>query len=108
MSIPQNFTSVEQRSLSVTSTSGAVQFTNKDAAAQPDILLTNYGTKGCQVAFGANTLTALNTAGAGGSQQVYVPGGAVMTIGKGAATWMAAICDGADTTNLIALIGRGQ
>lgn len=103
-----NFKCLEQRPLAVTSSSGGVAFTNANSAAAPDIMIVNYGTKGCQVKFGTTTATAVATASAGGTDQVYIAGGVVMTIGKGGANYVAAICDGSDSTNLALHIGYGS
>lgn len=108
MSVPQNFQIAEQRPLSVTSTSQTVNFTNANAAAYPDCMITNYGTKGCQVNFGGSGVTAVATASAGGTTQGYCPGGSIIVLRKLGATSVAAICDSSDTTTVTFHIGLGQ
>ncbi len=103
-----NFRCVEQQPLAVTNASSSVQFKTASAGTQPDIMIVNYGTKGCQVRLSGGLVTAIATSNAAGTDQIYVPAGAIMAFSKSNATWVSAICDGTDTTNLAIHIGAGE
>ena len=116
MSIPQNFRVVEQQQLTV-SNSGAsgsqsVQFTTAAAKAAPDLWVKNAitGSKACQIALGAGTSapTAVVDASALGTTQMKAMAGESFLMKKDAATYVAAICEGSDTTTLYLFAGYGQ
>lgn len=76
--------------------------------APTQCMIVNYGTQGAQVVFSPNAApTAVNTAAAAGTRQVYVPAGAVMTVDLGNAKYFAAITD-AGSTSLIFHAGEGS
>lgn len=109
MATIQNFECIEQQPLSVTSTSGNVHFTNAKSEGAPDCMVANYGTKGCQVVFGSSSsTTAVATSSAAGTNQVYIPAGAIMVVRKSGSTYAAAICDGSDSTTIAFHTGTGQ
>ena len=111
MSIPQNFRTVEQRVLAVTATTGNVGFTKTAPAGQgtDDLLVENAGTKNCQLALGFNSsLSAVVNSNAGGTSQTKILAGSIVMLKKDAATYVAAICEGSDTTTLYLHAGKGQ
>jgi|ERR1700693_2460277 len=109
MAIPQNFACVEQQVLSVTSTSASVTFANVKNAAfnAKDLLISNGGTKACQVLIGTGTLTAVQDASAGGTAQLKILSGEVRACPKGNNLTIAAITEGSDTTTLYLEAGQG-
>lgn len=107
MAVPQNFACAEFRALSVTNTSGNVQFTTAAAFSSPDLFVENYGAKGCSIAFGSTAPTAVVIGSAGGTNQIYIAAGLAITVKKGAATYIAAICEGSDSTSLALHAGTG-
>lgn len=107
------FQTVEQRKLAVSNAGGtgsaSVTFTNKQ---DDSFLVSNIGTKGAQCKLGTTSATAVVSgggAGADGTDQFYLPAGAIRVVYKtpGVDT-VAAICDSTDTTTLIIEAGRGS
>lgn len=108
MAIPQNFTTLEQRVLSVTSTSSIVQFVSsgKNGNAQ-DLMLFNGGAKACQIALGFTATTAVQDAAAGGTTQVKLGAGAYILVRKEQQQFVAGITEGSDTTTVYCHAGFG-
>jgi len=108
----QNFTCAIQRnstSVGTTASSSALLNSNPN---YPDVRIINYGTAGAQVAFGASGITAVNTAAAAGTNQVYVPANSNITYSgiaavQGASVYYSAITD-TGTASLILLVGAGR
>lgn len=109
--IPRPFICAEQQPLAVSGTSASATFSSADQAKWPHVRIVNYGSNGCQV--NLNGGTAVVTASAGGTNQVYVGAGedVVFTrsecgIGNQSAV-MSAITD-SSTTSLAIHIGIGS
>lgn len=102
-----NFNVFEQQPLAVTGTSAGGAFTIPAAQRAPDCMLANYGSAGAQVIFGSGNQTAVPTANAAGTNQIYIPAGAILVINKNNFTNFAAITD-AGTTTLIFHAGSGN
>lgn len=109
MAVPQNFKCIEFQPLSVTNASANVQFTKAESSAAPDCFVENYGTKGCSIVFGAakTAPTAVQIGSAAGTTQIYIAAGLAITLKKDAATFVAAITEGSDTTSLALHAGYG-
>lgn len=109
MAVPQNFDVAEFQTLSVTSTSGNVKFTTTNAAAASDCFVENTGLKGCSIVFGLGSTapTAVQVGAAAGLKQIYIAAGLAITLKKDAAIFVAAICEGSDTTTLMVHAGQG-
>lgn len=121
--ITNNFTPVQSAQLTV-SNSGAsgsqsVTFTTVPGTGRVTFKFTNSGTKGCYVATGHTTATAVASSGTptpAFSSSVpsvancdYVAAGAIITQDYAPGTdTVAAICGGGDTTTLEVSIGYGQ
>lgn len=106
MAIPQNFQTVEQRILSVTSTSANVSFTSTAAKSAKDLLITNGGAKACQVNIGG--ATAVADASAGGTTQIKILSGEIRAFPKQNSIIVSAICESTDTTTLYLEAGQGN
>lgn len=109
MSIPQNFTTLEQQVISATSTSSSVQFTSGKGAKGNaiDLLLCNGGSKNCQIAIGFTAPTAVQDASASGTTQIKLLAGAYVMVRKDQNEYVAAITEGSDTTTVYCMAGFG-
>lgn len=109
----QNFTSAIQRSNTSVGTTASAAALLTTSPNYPDVMVVNNGTAGVQLAFGNNTVVAVNTAAAGGTTQVYIPAGAVMIVGLGNAAgvtgnqYYSAITD-SGTSSIILHVGAGS
>jgi hypothetical protein len=109
----QNFTTAIQRSNTSVGTTASAAALLTTSPNYVDVMVVNNGTNGVQLAFGNNTVVAVNTAAAGGTTQTYVPAGAVMTIGLGNASgvtgnqYYSAITD-SGTSGIILHVGVGS
>lgn len=116
-----NFIAVQSAQLSVSNAGGsgsqAVTFTDLPGTVRVTVKITNSGTKGCYLASGAGSATAVVSTAtptpAAGSGVVatcdYIAAGAIMTQDFVAGTnTFAAICAGSDTTTLELSTGYGQ
>lgn len=112
-----NFIAVQSVQLPVTNASSSKTFTAIPGTLRVTMKITNSGTKGCYIASGTTTATAVVSSGtptpAAGTPIVsncdYVAAGSILTQDyiQGTDT-IAAICGGADTTTLEISIGYGQ
>jgi len=105
-----NFRVFEQQPLSsVGTTASGGNFSAGCVAQKPtQCMIINYGTAGAQVKFDGNaTPTAVNTAAAAGTRQVYIPAGSVMVVDGGNLKNFSAITD-TGSTNLIFHAGEGS
>lgn len=104
-----NFNSYEQQPLlSVGTSSSSGSFTTSVAQAALDVMIMNYGSNGAQVLLSsAASPVAVNTSGAAGTSQYYIPPGAVLVVAKNGAKNFAAITD-SSTTNLVFHAGSGS
>lgn len=103
----QNFTTVNQvnnTSIGTLATSAALMTTNPNIQ---DVMAVNNGTVGVQLAFGGSGVVAVNTASAAGTNQTYIPAGAVMIISRNSNNYYSAITD-TGTGSLILQIGAGD
>lgn len=112
-----NFIALQSVQLSVTSTTSSKTFTAIPGTLRVTMKITNSGTKGCYIASGKTTATAVVSSGtptpAAGTPIVatcdYVAAGSILTQDyiQGTDT-LAAITAGSDTTTLEVSIGYGQ
>ena len=112
-----NFLAVQSAQLSVTATTGSITFTDLPGTVRVTAKITNTGTKGCYLASGAGSATAVVSSGtptpANGTGAVatcdYIAAGAILTQDYVAGTnTFAAICGGSDSTTLEISTGFGQ
>lgn len=106
MIFSHNFTVFDQQVKTVTTGGVSGQFSaNGQKATQ--VMLVNTGSAGCQVIFSATSPpTAVNSASASGTRQIYVPAGAVITTEVGNCNYFNAITD-SGSTQLILHAGEG-
>lgn len=103
----RNFATLEQQPLAVTGTAAGGSFSTSQGQNANSVKITNYGSAGAQVAFGATAPTALATASAAATKQCYIAAGSVQVVEKGSgAIFFSAITD-ASTTSLILEAGEG-
>ncbi len=112
-----NFIALQSVQMSVTSTTSSKTFTALPGTLRVTMKITNSGTKGCYIASGKTTATAVVSSGtpapASGNPIVancdYVAAGSILTQDyiQGTDT-LAAITSGSDTTTLEISIGFGQ
>ena len=113
-----NFIAIQSSQLAVTNTSASVTFTAVPGTLRVTMKITNTGTKGCYIASGKTTATAVASQNAtplpaSGTPIVsncdYVAAGSILTQDyiQGTDT-IAAITAGSDTTTLEVSIGYGQ
>jgi len=112
-----NFIAIQSAQLAVTAVTGSITFIDIAGTQRVTAKITNSGTKGCYLASGVGSATAVvssstptPTAGDGVvSTCDYIAAGAIFTQDflPGTNTF-AAICGGADTTTLEISIGYGQ
>lgn len=113
MSIPSNFTVVEQQILSVDASGEQVQFANNNPPAGISIndgYIFNGGSKACQVAIGSTrTLaTAVKDGSADGTNQIKIGAGMGIFVRLGGNSWIGAITETGDVTTLYCHRGFGQ
>ncbi len=113
-----NFVAIQSSRLDVTATTGSVTFTAVPGTLRVTMKITNTGTKGCYIASGNTSATAVVSVNktplpASGTPIVsncdYVAAGSILTQDyiQGTDT-IAAICGGSDSTTLEISIGYGQ
>lgn len=112
-----NFIAVQSAQLAVTASTGSITFTDIPGVQRVTLKITNSGTKGCYMASGKGSATAVVSSStptpANGTGAVatcdYIAAGAILTQDyvQGTNTF-AAICGGADSTTLELSIGYGQ
>lgn len=112
-----NFIAVQSAQLAVTASSSSITFTDVPGSIRITAKITNSGTKGCYLASGHTTATAVvssstptPTAGTGAVATCdYIAAGSILTQDFVAGTnTFAAICGGSDSTTLEISIGYGQ
>ena len=103
----QNFTTGNQvNNTSITTTASAAALMTSNPNFQ-DVLVVNNGSVGVQLAFGGSGVVAVNTASAAGTNQTYIPAGAVMVISRNSNNYYSAITD-TGTGSLIIQVGAGS
>lgn len=95
------FQPVETKTISATSTTASASFTAGTGVQAQQMIVSNVGSKEAFIRFGVGAQTALTT-------DFSVPAGAIMTLTKGLADTVAAICAGSDTTTLRLSAGNGS
>lgn len=112
-----NFIAVQSVQLAVTGTTASKTFTDIPGTLRITAKITNAGTKGCYLASGRTTATAVVSSGTptptNSANAVatcdFIAAGAILTQDYVPGTdTFAAICGGADTTTLEISIGYGQ
>lgn len=108
MPFSTNFSCYEQRAIAAGTVTSMTTLTNAFAVSAGNYMVTNEGANAVQIAWGVNPVTALASASAGGTQQIKVPGGAIMTLGKPpGAAFCAAITDTL-TAIVTIMVGQGN
>lgn len=109
--LDQNFTPQLSASLAVTGTSNSVTFTPITGTIRQTFKITNKGTHGAYIGWGAGSATAVASTSTPAAQCDYVAAGAIITqdyqLATGIVDTIAAIQDGGTTTLEIS-IGFGQ
>lgn len=115
--VANSFLAAQSAQLPVSSTTGSVTFTNVPGTIRVTAKITNTGTKGCYIASGKNSATAVVSTTTpqptAGDEAVsncdYIAAGAIYTQDYPMGTnTFAAICAGSDTTTLEISVGSGQ
>lgn len=108
---PQNFSPSQFVKLAVAGTSASVKFTTITGTIRPTFVISNKGTNGAYIAWGAGSATAVASTGTPQAYGHYIPAGVVETLdlqsSTGPTDTIAAIQDAGATTLEISY-GQGQ
>jgi len=110
-----NFIALQSAKLAVTASSGSISFPDFAGSGRITVKITNSGSKGCYLASGTSSATAVVSSSTpqpvtgSVSNCDYIAAGAILTQDFVSGTYtFAAICGGSDTTTLEISVGVGQ